>query len=262
MEINKTLFATDPSRYTVYQLLDYVKNKVGINLVQKNLYNLFLIKTDPYIDSLYNNVHVLGDSFSAADLVTIKKFFGEADFRIKAPATHVCKDILPANGFKLKDAGYVMINQGLKNKIFNYVLPDNVKVVSVDTSESLEHFKKIFAEAFNYQVVDYNRKFGFLDKLVLGNDSQHLKFFVIYENDTPVSTGGYYAFDNFSIENIGTAKSARGCGYASLMMQVLLQEAQRLGYNEACLVGSEMAVSMYQKAGFQIRSKTNTFINY
>src|SRR5680860_1757750 len=89
MKINKTLLAVDPSRYTVYQLLDYIKDKIKIELIQKDLGNLFFIKTNPDIDSLYNYVHVLNNDFESDDLETIKNFFGKTSFRIKAPADNI-----------------------------------------------------------------------------------------------------------------------------------------------------------------------------
>jgi predicted GNAT family acetyltransferase len=50
----------------------------------------------------------------------------------------------------------------------------------------------------------------------------------LYENEKPVATGAYYAFDTFSIENIGTLPEARGKGYAQIIVKKLLQEAKKL----------------------------------
>ena len=38
----------------------------------------------------------------------------------------------------------------------------------------------------------------------------HINVFVLYENNIAVATGAYYAFDKFSIENIGTRNESRG----------------------------------------------------
>jgi GNAT superfamily N-acetyltransferase len=262
MEINKALLTVDPSRYTVYQLLDYVKDKVKIELIQKDAGNLFFIKTEPYLDSLYNYAHVLDDKFRVDDLALIKKFFGGDAFRIKTLADKASTDILLNNGFTLRDSGYAMRALNLQNLAINYNLPGGVRIEAVTTELSWEHFRAIFSEAFDKTTGEFDEKFGFLKKFVLDQQEKHLNFFVLYENGIPVSSGGYYAFAKFSIENIGTLKTARGHGYASLMIGRLLQEAQKLDYDEACLVGSEMAVSIYQKAGFEILSETNTFINF
>jgi predicted GNAT family acetyltransferase len=50
----------------------------------------------------------------------------------------------------------------------------------------------------------------------------------VYENEVPVATGAYYAFDTLSIENIGTLPAARGKGYAQIIVKKLLQEARKL----------------------------------
>lgn len=262
MKINKALLAVDSSRYTVYQLLEYIKDKVKIELIQKDAGNLFFIKTEPYLDSLYNYAHILGDKFSTDDLALVKEFFGGDAFRVKTLADKMSADILLSAGFTLRDSGYAMRALNLKNLAVNYSLPDEVRIEAVTTELSWEHFGTIFSEAFDKTTSEFDKKFGFLKKFVLDEQEKHLNFFLLYENGVPVSSGGYYAFDKFSIENIGTLKTARGRGYAGLMVQFLLQEAQRLGYGEACLVGSEMAVSIYQKVGFEILSKTNTFINF
>lgn len=262
MEINKALLAVDPSRYTVYQLLDYVKDKVKIGLIQKDMDNLFFIKTKPYFDSLYNYVHVLDDRFTINDLAVIKDFFGGDAFRIKTLADKVSADILLSNGFSLRDSGYAMRTANLAELDLDFSLPVGITIEAVATETSWGQIRTIFSEAFNKTSGEFDEKFGFLKDFILESQEKHLNFFLLYENGVPVTSGGYYAFDKFSIENIGTLKIARGRGYAGAMVRFLLQEARRLGYSEACLVGSEEAVSMYQKVGFEIISKNNTFINF
>ncbi|MFA6417405.1 MAG: GNAT family N-acetyltransferase [Patescibacteria group bacterium] len=262
MEINKRLVEIDPSRGSVYQMLDYVQAETQIKLIQQETENLFLFKTALYIDSLYNYAHVLGDKFGTDDLEKIKKFFGGDNFRVKTLADKIFADILLNDGFTLRDSGYAMRATGLKNLNIDYCLPSGVKIEAVTTDLAWEHFRAIFSEAFDKTTDEFDKKFGFLKKFVLDQQEKHLNFFLLYENGVPVSSGGYYAFNNFSIENIGTLKIARGRGYAGLMVRFLLNEARLLGYDSACLVGSEEAVAIYQKAGLEILSKTNTFINF
>lgn len=57
MSINETLSEIDPSRYAVYQMLDYIKDVLKIKIIQEKTANLILIKTEPFIDSLYNYVY-------------------------------------------------------------------------------------------------------------------------------------------------------------------------------------------------------------
>jgi GNAT superfamily N-acetyltransferase len=262
MEISRRLAKIDPSRSTVYQLLDYIKDEVKIKLIQQETDNLFLIKTEPYVDSLYNYAHVLGKGFGADELVVINDFFGKDYFRIKTPANNTYADFLSNNGFTLRDTGYTMLAADLKNQNISYHLPVGVRIEAVTTEDAWKDFGIIFSQAFNKQIFEYEQKFGFLKRFALDKQEKNLRFFLLYENDIPVSSGGCYAFDKFSIENIGTLQTARGRGYAGLMVNFLLNEARRLGYNDACLVGSEEAASIYQKAGFEILSKTKTFINF
>jgi GNAT superfamily N-acetyltransferase len=260
MEANLDLLAADPSRYTVYQLLDYIKDKSNIKLIQRNEGNLFLIKTEPYLDSLYNYVHILNGSLESSYIPMFKYFFSTEAFRVKTLADKTSSDILLNNGFTFRDSSYAMSVPNLENLTVKHDWPKGVKVEVVATEESWQHFRLIFAEAFSKTIDEFDKKFNFLKKFVLDQQERHFNFFLLYENGIPVSSGGYYAFDKFSIENIGTLKIARGRGYASVMISFLLQEARLLGYNEACLVGSEEAASIYQKFGFEILVKNNTFI--
>jgi len=260
MKINNILAVSDPSRYTVYEMLDYAKTGPNWQLIQKQTTHLLLCKSEPFTDDLYNYAHVLGEEFDAGDVTDIKNFFGTANFRITITESKKLQDSLAAHGFKFKDDGYVMTLPNLAVRDYNYSLPDNVKILAVDNEDILKAVKMIFAEAFNHTVAEYDSKFGFLDKIILDNNNKNVKAFVLYENDIPVSTGTYYAFSNFSIENIGTLKIARDRGYANLIVRTLLQAAQKLNYSGACLVASEAGSHVYKKLGFEVLSKANTYI--
>jgi len=260
MEINPLLLKIDPSRYTVYQMLDYIKGAAGLELVQKKTDNLFLFKTDPFVESLYNYAHVLSNKFTAADLEIIKEFFGAEKFRLKIPENKEIADFLLTAGFKLKDTGYIMVAEELDNKNYDCQLPENIDILAADTPEILAQVKSVFMAAFNYPVSGYEKKFGFLDEKMLAKNDRHINSFILYENGAPVATGAYYAFDKFSVENIGTLEAARGRGYAGLIMRHLLREAQKLNYTEACLTASEAARRVYEKAGFVSLARTATYI--
>lgn len=260
MSINETLSEIDPSRYAVYQMLDYIKDVLEIKVIQEKTANLILFKTEPFIDSLYNYVHFINENFTSSDLKLIDNFFKGDSYRIKAPENVNINNILLANNFKLKNTSYVMAVDDLANKDFNYILPDNVKIICSDVKNISEDIKAVFDDAYDYMSADYDRKFGFLNEFKSDNQDKHIKAYVLYEDEEPVSTGSYYAYDKFSIENIGTIKAARGHGYANLILSVLLQEAKKLGYQEACLVSSEAALSVYKKIGFEAGIKNNTYI--
>jgi len=270
MPIEKILIEIDPSRYTVYQMLDSIKDVLKIKPVQEKINNLYLFKTEPFVDSLYNFAHLLNENFTAADLNIIGEFFNGANYRFKTPDNENINNLLLENGFKLKNTSYAMTAADLNNQDYNYTLPSGVKIIrsgcpdnSADAAISKNisnDIKSVFVDAYDYSEADYDRKFGFLNQFKLNNQNQHIKSFVLYENEEPVSTGSYYAYDKFSIENIGTVKGVRGRGYAALILKALLQEAKKLGYNEACLVSSEAALSVYQKLGFKASAKNNTYL--
>ena len=260
MEIDRHLEQHDPSRYTVYQMLDYAKDIQKIKLIQKFSKDVYLFRTKPFVNSLYNYAQVMKKNLLEKDLVEIKDFFGKDTFRIKIPENEKLKEFLLSQGLKFKDIGSVMVNDNINKKEYNSPLAENLKIFPVNNEKTLKDYKSIFSEAFDCSLEDTNKKFGFLDEIILDPKNNHVNVFVLHENNIPASTGAYYAFDNFSIENIGTRKTFRGKGYAYKIMNHLLREAKKLKYNQACLVASESGSKVYKKVGFKILTKTNTFI--
>lgn len=260
MEIDNILLKADPSRYVVYQMMLYAGKMGGAELIQKRTENLLLLKTRPFADSLYNYAYVLGEKFDEADMAASTEFFGGDMFRIKTPHQDNIGDAILARGFKLKETGYNMEIRNLGGMDADLALPDNIRIEIVSDREALGHVKHIFAEAFDHQLEDYDRKFGFLDAMMLDKSDRHMKSFLLYEDGQPASTGTYYAFDKFSVENIGTLKAFRGRGYAGLIVRTLLQEARKLGYQEACLDASEAGSKVYEKIGFEFLSKSDTYV--
>lgn len=261
MNLDKILSTIDPSRYTVYQMLDCFKDTLNIKVKQAEIDNLFLFKTEPCIDSLYNYAHLFSDQLVVSDLEIIEGFFQSSLYRLKTPENKIINDLLLSQGFKLKNTSYAMEVCNLNKGDYSYSLPENIKILRSDDKKNiLDEAKFVFKEAFTYLSSDYDRKFGFLDQFKGDIRDDHVKTFVLYENDQPVSTGTYYAYDKFSLENIGTISSARGRGYAALILKALLQEAKILGYHQACLVSSEAALSVYKKIGFEVLEKNNTYI--
>lgn len=256
----KTLAEIDPSRYTVYQMIDHIKDDLKIKPLLERTDDLYLFKTEPYIDSLYNFAHLLSENLTITDLKSIEDFYQGAGYRLKAIENENINNLLLSNGFKLKNTSYAMVISDLNAKDINYNLPENIEIIRSDVKDIAKDIKAVFVEAFNYLASDYDRKFGFLDQFKSDKKDQHIKSFVLYENGQAASTASYYAYDKFSIENVGTIMAARGKGYAKLMLKILLTEAKNLGYNEACLVSSEAALTVYQKVGFEALKKNNTYI--
>ena len=80
MPAEKKLSELDPSRYTVYQILESIRDILQIKIVREKTDSLFLFKTEPFIDSLYNFAHILNEDFSEDDLRLINNFFGNHDY--------------------------------------------------------------------------------------------------------------------------------------------------------------------------------------
>ncbi len=261
-QIHQTLLSHDPSRYVVYQMLNYAIKKLQLTAVsiQKSLPGLYLSKTEPYVNSLYNYAHVLTDTISTDNLQEIKDFFGDAPFRVKIFENKRLENFFLENEFQFKDTGNIMIAKDLKEFDLDSDLKACVRIVKIRGNQGLDDYKSIFTEAFGCTLEDTNNKFGFLDKTMVNDKDNHINAFVLYENEIPVSTGAYYAFDRFSIENIGTLKSSRGKGYAYEIMKCLMREAKNLKYTEACLVASDSGANVYKKVGFQLIRKTKTFV--
>jgi GNAT superfamily N-acetyltransferase len=125
---------------------------------------------------------------------------------------------------------------------------------------ALQDYKMIFAEAFRKTLEETEEKFWFCDEILLNAEDTHLNAFVLYENGTPATAGAYYAFDYFSVENIGTRPPFSWKGYAASIVKKLLQEAGKLGYQQACLVASEEGSRVYEKIGFTTLRETVTFV--
>ncbi len=259
MLTNEILTDLDPSRSTVYQMLDAIKETVRLKTSVQATANLFLFKTEPDIDSLYNFVHILSNDFSAADQQSINDFFGQSNYRLKASVDEGLKEKLLERGYKLKNSSFSLVAVNLKELDCQPALTAEIKIKCADTDKALRDVKSVFIDAFDYSASDYDRKFGFLDEFKLNSQNISLKAYVLYENEQAVSTASYYAYDKFSIENVGTIKSARGKGYAALLLKTMLNEAKKLGYNEACLVSSEAALMVYKKIGFREIIKNNIY---
>lgn len=260
MKIDNCLKEYDPSRFTVYQMLEYIGTINGTKIIQRFENDIYLLKTEPFIDSLYNMAHILKENISEHDFNVIMAFFGKNNFRIKLPENEKMNELLLMHGLKFKDAGSIMVKENILKETYIVFGDDNITIRQATNREILEDYKQIFCEAFKQDIDTVNRKFGFEDEIILNPEDCHINAFVLYENNVPASAGAYYAFDNFSIENIGTKNAFRGKGYANKIMQCLMNEAQKLKYKKVCLVASEAGAGVYKKMGFEVTLKTNTFI--
>lgn len=258
MIIDQRLAQQDPSRYTVHQMLAATKQQHGATIVQEAFEGMLLLKTTPSINALYNYAYCFKDTLTENDFKNIKAFFGSDPYRIKLPEHSASNASLVQQGFVFKDEGHIMVLETLQEAQEDGAA--SYRIVPVHDEETLHAYKEIFSEAFGCTLAQTTEKLGFLDTYFTNPKERRLNAYLLYAGDVPVSTGAYYAFDEFSIENIGTRKEWRGKGYANAIMRRLLCEAQALGYTSACLVASTAGAAVYRRLGFREIQTTSTYV--
>lgn len=262
MKINQKIIEKDPSRAVVYEMMEYIKKDSGLILNYQETDNLFLFKTVPYANNLYNYAHVFGDKLREEDWKIIEQFFAGESFRVKMLEDKTSEELLMSKGLKYKSCDCSMETADISQIDFNLNLPKDCKIVLSSEPGALQDMKNIFCDAFNHVLKDYDDKFGFFDHLMLDNNKPKINGFVLYKNGRAVSSGTYYAFSNFSLENIGTLESERGQGYGKIIITYLLNRAKELNYKKACLVSYFGALEVYKKLGFKENTKEVTYIKY
>lgn len=260
MNISKKLLARDPSRFVVYEMIENIQKEGVIKPFSLETDKMFLFKTKPYTNHLYNYVHFFSGNINEDDWRIIKDFFAGDSFRIKLEENRLNEDFLLKQGLKYKSLDHSAELDEIDPQNLKDLLGRDHKIKIVSDSKTLDDFKQIICSAFSYQATDYQARFDFLDSFLLDKNYNKIKAFVLYRAEKAVSTGLYYSFSNFSIENIGTLPEERGRGYAGLMVAHLLEEARALGHSKACLVSSESGISVYKKRGFKEIAKELTYI--
>lgn len=260
MNISKKILDRDPSRFVVYEMLNDVKEQTGLEPVSLETEKMFLFKTVPHTNSLYNYAHIFSGTLDEVDWKIIEEFFCENSFRVKLEENKENEDFLLNHGLRYKSVDYSMGISDLPAEDLSVVLPADCEIKASHEPGVLDDFKKIFCSAFSHPAIDYEKKFGFLDSYMIDESYDKIKAFVLYAEDRPVSAGSYYSFSNFSLENIGTFPEERGKGYAGLIVSYLLNQARVLGCHKACLVSSENGINVYKKLGFKEIIKEVTYI--
>jgi len=260
MNISKKILDRDPSRFVVYEMLAEIKEKTGLEPLSLETEKMFLFKTVPHTNSLYNYVHIFSGVLNEEDLKIIEEFFNGNSFRIKLEENRENEDFLLSHGLRFKSVDYSMIVADLPKESLAIDLSLGAEIKSSYEPGVLDDFKNIFCSAFSHKALGYEERFGFLDSFMLDKDEKRMKAFVLYQDGKAVSAGSYYSFSNFSLENIGTFPEERGKGYAGKIVAYLLNQARMLGCSKACLVSSENGSNVYKKLGFEEIIKEVTYI--
>ncbi|MHA1549995.1 MAG: hypothetical protein ACTSXV_00905, partial [Alphaproteobacteria bacterium] len=168
----------DPSRYTVYQLLI----ACNIEIKEHKTDTFYAIKTVPFINSLYNFVHVLSDNFSETDLSTIHDFFGTEEFRLKTPLLPIVETLLMKNNFVKK--GDVEVDMKLNLEDFNseISIPKSINLKQIATQKQLDDYHFVLSESFNHDLPVIQKKFGFFNSIILDKNDPRVSGFILYEN--------------------------------------------------------------------------------
>jgi len=128
-----------------------------------------------------------------------------------------------------------------KNKIIQAVVPTEIEqVFSIRTEVFVKEQKCLPSEEFDE-----------LDAVA--------KHYLLFENELPVATGRYRRTDKgIKIERIATLESARGKGYASIIVNHLMAEAS-VAYPDCSYFYLHAQVSvmpLYSSLGFQAYGET------
>ena len=128
-----------------------------------------------------------------------------------------------------------------KNKIIQAVVPTEIEqVFSIRTEVFVKEQKCLPSEEFDE-----------LDAVA--------KHYLLFENELPVATGRYRRTDKgIKIERIATLESARGKGYASIVVNHLMAEAS-VAYPDCSYFYLHAQVSvmpLYSSLGFQAYGET------
>ena len=260
MNISKKILDRDPSRFVVYEMLNDVKEQTGLEPLSLETEKMFLFKTAPHTNSLYNYAHIFSGTLDEVDWKMIEEFFSGNSFRVKLEENKENEDFLLNHGLRYKSVDYSMGISNLPLEDLDIALPADCEIKASHKPGVLDDFKKIFCSAFSHSDLDYEKKFGFLDSYMIDESYNKIKAFVLYVKGKAVSAGSYYSFSSFSLENIGTFPEERGKGYAGLIVSYLLNQARALECRRACLVSSENGINVYKKLGFQKIIKEITYI--
>lgn len=152
------LFISNPSRYVVYQMIDYVFQGRDEKLIQKEFQNMHLVKIEPFQDEKYNCVYFFQPEITEDDLVHIQEFFQGAAHRIKFPCSEALSHFLDAHGYVVKCRLDVMVKKDLSQDIFS-ILPDALTLLPVDNAARIQQYVEVLSKAYGRSLALMQQKF-------------------------------------------------------------------------------------------------------
>ena len=107
------------------------------------------------------------------------------------------------------------------------------------SKQRIDHFYKLTEAAFN-------------------KEANKLKYFVLYENNEPISAATLAIHDKIArLDSVATVKHKQGQGYGGKIVEYCIAYAQKSGSMRMVFEGSKQGIYLYRKIGF-----TETGLSY
>ena len=208
----------------------------------------------------FNFVLPSGSNFSATDLTNIESEFSKLNLK---PAVYLTEqyqqlgfiEMLVRNGYKFKSSE-VWVAGVIKDLLLTDNINDNIQVIEV----SIKNFNDFsFVADTNWSNDPTQLPYSKICEETLSGEKFHTgvtsRFFVIYENNKPVSSAGmfYSQKDDFAYLHCdSTLPEYRGKGYQNKLIKHRLKIASELGITAVYSIVEEGSVSWsnFIKLGF------------
>lgn len=127
------------------------------------------------------------------------------------------------------------------------------KGVVIERLETMERFSKAVPHPYIGPITTANRKRTLLATEVLAKTRPKSFFaYVLSVDDVPTSTVTLFRTGGMAgIYDVGTLETARGRGYAGMLLRHVLDQAREAGATSAGLIAVAKAEALYARVGFQ-----------
>lgn len=158
------------------------------------------------------------------------------------------KSFFIKEGFKYEE---VVIGMIIDLKNFNSKVPlnENEKIKAVETLTDVKKFRNVIKSAFSLNLIDLQKYYGLYEM----RKTQDIDYQVYLTVDgVPASTGQFYYSNKLAIiDDIATDPKFQKRGLAKKMLHHLLNQAKKMGYEQAALIATPDGFPVYEKLGFK-----------
>ncbi len=132
----------------------------------------------------------------------------------------------------------------------------NPNIIEVTNSTELQDWVIPIADAFDSAAQDTELYFQ-LNKKAFESNSNILKHFVLYDNNTPISSATLSFFNKTArLDNVATLKTKQGHGFGKEIIQYCINKSQNSNCNRMVFESSEEGIHLYRKLGFSETGKS------